>query len=125
MTDAVQMELRSFEGHNRLLVVFAKDENDAQLKQQHTLIRDHEKAMSERDVRLFTVLGDAAPAAGGSPEDWRRTLEVDGDGFAAVLIGKDGTEKTRWDAPVSWTELEQRIDAMPMRQAEAAEQGGV
>ncbi len=123
MTDAVEFELDSFKGHNRLLVVFAKDENDERLKQQQTLIRDHEKAMSERDMRLFTVLGSATAAVGGKPEDWQARFAVEKDAFVAVLVGKDGTEKTRWNSPVSWEVLQAEIDAMPMRQGEMAAGG--
>jgi len=110
MTDAVEFELQSFQGHNRLLLVFARDENDPQLKQQQTLIRDHEKEMSQSDVRLFTVLSSATAAAGGSPDDWRRRFGITGEGFQAVLVGKDGTEKKRWTTPVAWDELKTDVD---------------
>ena len=42
----------------------------------------------------------------------------DDDGFKAVLVGKDGTAKQSYDAPVAAAAVFAAIDAMPMRQQE-------
>ncbi|WP_232312774.1 DUF4174 domain-containing protein [Enterovibrio coralii] len=41
----------------------------------------------------------------------------------AVLIGKDGTEKFRWETEVNINELVDVIDEMPMRKQEIAQRG--
>ena len=44
-------------------------------------------------------------------------------GFAVVLIGKDGGIKQVWRDPVAPDDIFAVIDAMPMRQREAAGKG--
>jgi len=41
--------------------------------------------------------------------------------FHAILIGKDGGVKGRWDSPVDMDALFGLIDAMPMRRQEMRE----
>ena len=50
--------------------------------------------------------------------DLRRRLSVPADGFAFLLLGKDGGVKLRSATPVSFAELAAIVDAMPMRQDE-------
>ena len=67
-------------------------------------------ALIERDVVLLTDGPGAAP---------RR--DSVGDGFAVLLIGKDGGIKLSRDAPVDVSEITGLIDTMPMRQREERE----
>jgi hypothetical protein len=80
-------------------------------------------------MRLITVFADrgrirAVPEDAGTPLDTtsierrRRRYEVPDDGFAVVLVGKDGTEKRRDLSPVPVAPIFETIDAMPMRQRE-------
>lgn len=118
MSDAVEDQLKSFRGSTRLLIVFGPSETDGQVTTQLENFRNNHDALNERDVRVFSVLESAAPAAGGTPADWRRRFDVGPNNFTVVLVGKDGTEKHRWVQPVSLAEIETLVDAMPMRQAE-------
>jgi hypothetical protein len=52
----------------------------------------------------------------------RGRFGVTGNSFAAILVGKDGTEKLRHDAPVTAAKLFATIDAMPMRRREMREE---
>ncbi|WP_428775561.1 DUF4174 domain-containing protein [Vibrio sp.] len=43
---------------------------------------------------------------------------VNSEEHVAILIGKDGTEKKRWNLKTDWQELSTLIDAMPLRKRE-------
>lgn len=70
------------------------------------------EALAERDIVLLVDGPGAAPLRA-------RT----GAGFAVVLIGKDGGIKQVWRDPVAPDDIFAVIDAMPMRQREAAGKG--
>jgi hypothetical protein len=84
---------------DRLFIVFAPGEDDASLEEQKRLLEKHEPGFEERDLIPKYILG--------------------GDSFATILVGKDGTEKARFERPVEAEELFRRIDEMPMRKREA------
>ncbi len=48
----------------------------------------------------------------------RSSLKIAEDADVAILIGKDGTEKSRWAKPPTPDKVFQLIDSMPMRQQE-------
>ena len=48
----------------------------------------------------------------------RSSLKIGENANIAILIGKDGTEKKRWDKPPTPDEVFKLIDSMPMRQQE-------
>ncbi len=51
-------------------------------------------------------------------------FEVEGDAFAAILIGEDGGEKARFERPVESGGLFRRIDEIPMRKRETRREMG-
>ncbi|WP_241824002.1 DUF4174 domain-containing protein [Enterovibrio norvegicus] len=53
----------------------------------------------------------------------RRKYAIETDQHVAVLIGKDGSEKFRWQQSVNINELVNVIDEMPMRKAEMQRRG--
>ena len=122
MSDAVEDELRSFQGHTRLFLVFGPSETDPQVTRQLECFRSQHDSLNERDTRIFSVLEGSAPTAGASPAAWRSRFDVGPGRFTAILLGKDGTEKKRWIEPVSLADLQAEIDAMPMRQQEMQQQ---
>jgi hypothetical protein len=94
---------------HRLLLVFAPDEADANLAEQKKLLEEGEAGFEERDLLPLFLLED---------EEARDGFDVAERSFAAVLIGKDGTEKARFERPAESDELFRRIDGMPMRRRE-------
>ena len=72
------------------------------------------------DVRIVggqgQANGAAMPAADASA--LRARFEVPSDGFAVILVGKDGLEKLRGTAPIEMAKIFETIDAMPMRRQE-------
>ncbi len=74
----------------------------------------------ERDTGNF----DGGPvSAEHAAWAWER-YGVEPGRFAAVLVGKDGTVKHRFDKPVEPDEIYALIDEMPMRRREMRGRGG-
>lgn len=98
----------------RVLYVFAAA-GDERRRRQLEALEDDIAAARERSVAVIDVEGAAQ-----GPDLRERHAVAEGE-FAAVLLGRDGTEKARWTEPVAPAELWARIDEMPMRRAEAGE----
>lgn len=77
------------------------------------MLADQEAAFADRDLVRGALFEDAVGSLG-----------VPGGRFAAVLIGKDGGVKDRFDQPVEPADLHARIDAMPMHRRELREREG-
>lgn len=83
----------------------------------------NECALDERDVVTMVITKDgySSPSWVKDTFNYNQLLDMynirEGD-HAAILIGKDGTEKLRWGATTNWHQVKQAIDEMPMRQAE-------
>jgi hypothetical protein len=95
---------------HRLLIVFAPDEADARLVEQRKLLEEDETGFGERDLVPIYSLEENDEA--------REDFGVAEGSFAAILVGKDGTEKARFMEPIEPGELFRRIDGMPMRRRE-------
>lgn len=106
----IPIDLDAYRWKNRLLVVFAPNSDDLRLARQDALLRREGPAMRERDLLKIVVLTDDALL--------RRRYRVAPRAFTALLIGKDGTLKERWNAPVTPRQVYALIDAMPMRRDE-------
>lgn len=113
---AMAHDLASYRWTSRILVVFAPRAAHPGLIEQRRLYRAMGNGAHERDLVLVEEVG-ASPEAGAV----RARFGVD-NGFAVLLIGKDGGEKLRSDRPLDEAALFPVIDAMPMRQAERQRQ---
>ncbi len=114
-------DLTEYRWKSRLLLVFAPADGEP-MQEQERLLKEMSNGINDRDL----VIGRLHPAGGTfdgrrvsarAVRELRQTLRAEGD-FVAVLIGKDGSVKARYAAPVAATELFPFIDAMPMRQRE-------
>jgi hypothetical protein len=114
---------------NRLLLVFAANRQDAKLVRQEAMWRDQQPGIEDRDMVLMLLLSEEPGHIGGktvsaeAAADLRRRLAVSPEGFAALLIGKDGGVKLRSAEPVAPAEIYRLIDAMPMRREEIHRKG--
>ena len=122
------MDLGSYKGTNRLLLIFVSTAADALYRRQESLLKSHEAGFKDRDlilVRVFTDGGDVggSPVSPGKAAGVREGHGIGEGEFAVLLVGKDGTEKFRWRKPVSAEEMFERIDAMPMRRREMEQNG--
>jgi Domain of unknown function (DUF4174) len=119
----MMMQLKQYQWKNRLLLIFAPSPEDEQYQEQLELL-NNENELLERDLVLFHILGSHSGFAGEillSEEEvtqLQKKFTVGPGAFTLVLIGKDSTEKQRWDKPIKSGDLFALIDDMPMRQRE-------
>ena len=98
---------------SRVLVALAPSRADAAFAEQRRIFDGLGAAGRERDLVLVEATDDTPGGAA-----LRRRFG--GEGFRAVLVGKDGGEKLSAATPLGRDALFPLIDAMPMRQDEAA-----
>ena len=106
---------------NRLLLVFGPADGSGAFDLQMSRARDADCGIRERAMKIVPLTGDRPTTIDGQrvfPGSLRQSFGVAEGAFAAILIGKDGTEKFRADQPVRMAEIFDRIDAMPMRREE-------
>lgn len=106
----------------RIVILFGAD--DVQVDQQATEFRRDRTGLADRDLLVFSVVGNALrPVYGTVPsgetaDALRDRFGIDPSApFVCLLIGKDGTEKWRGTEPVPHAEIDGIIDAMPMRRS--------
>ena len=107
----------------RPIFVFARDAADPSLNEQKRILAEARSGLMERDVVIVWAIGDRVSADLGPPAQetasaLRRRFGVEGQGFRAILVGKDGYVKRASSAPLSAVGLFDTIDAMPMRMQE-------
>ncbi|QXQ05666.1 DUF4174 domain-containing protein [Sphingosinicellaceae bacterium] len=100
---------------NRVLLVTAPDAADAAAADQRRIFAAMSESSDDRDLVLVEVLGTAVRGASDGAAGLRRAYHLPVDRFTVILIGKDGGEKLRAQAPLSFATLSRTIDAMPMR----------
>ena len=107
----------------RPLLIFAPKPEDAQLGIQLRMLHEHAAEASDRQIVPIALPFDSpspTPLAlsGEEAVAARRHFDVAPDQFIVILIGKDGGAKLRSAKPISMSQLNEIIDAMPMRQDE-------
>ena len=112
---------------NRPLLLFAPSIADSRLQQTRHKLQRRSCELDDRNMIIGVILEqgqsrlDDQPISPADASAQRRRFAIDRDQFAAILIGKDGSEKYRtYDVP----ELDgifALIDGMPMRQDEMSQ----
>jgi len=109
---------------NRPVLVFGPADSDIRYRRQMQEFDGKGTELQDRDIVLLALPRDGrrsldgqALAASASESLWQR-FEVATDGFAVILVGKDGGAKLRSQEPVAAARIFDLIDSMPMRQAE-------
>jgi hypothetical protein len=113
--------LSHYDWKNRVLILFG-DAGDQKMLQQVELLHKQTDGLADRDMVVLQVSGASVRTlyGSGSAVDaarLKREADIDGDGFQAILVGKDGGIKLRSDEVVSDVEMFDLIDRMPMRRA--------
>lgn len=124
-----RVEVEQFELKKRLLVVFTEGPEDPQYQTFKERWADAADGMAERDLKLIVVHegrpveidGKTEPPAAGA--QLRREYGVLPMSFSMQLVGKDGLVKLSRDEVVGPEVIFDRIDEMPMRQAEMQRRG--
>ncbi|GAA4434319.1 DUF4174 domain-containing protein [Pontibacter saemangeumensis] len=116
--------LEKYKWKKRPLLLFAPSEDSPAYIRQKEMVKADAQAIEERDMVVIELVGPDKVYIGGTlqrrqrGEALRKRFRVSPDSFAVLLIGKDGTEKSRNTAPVALEEIFGRIDQMPMRRQE-------
>ena len=108
--DPAATDLSGYRWDKRVVLLFGAGEDDSTYAATRDQLAAVVPALRDRDI---VVLTDTAPERQGAI---RQGLEI--DGFAMVLVGKDGGVKINSAEPVSPDALFATIDAMPMRRRE-------
>lgn len=110
---------------SRPVVVFAPSEKAPQAVDQLKRFAAAREMLAERDMPvLFVTVGSVRTVSGQSArekldaEALRKAFGVAANGFAVVLVGKDGGEKLRAEQPIEAEKLTALVDTMPMRAQE-------
>ena len=124
LSSNVKKSLDAYKWNNRLLLVFAPNEDSPTYQQQMQRFQGKQADLSERDLLVFELLAQGTSRVNGqsiTPEEAaqvRQRFNVGSQDFRVILVGKDGTAKRRDRTPVSPEVIFKEIDAMPMRQQE-------
>ena len=128
-SQAAETGMQRLQWQNRPLVVFAPDRTDARFRRQLAIAERHADGFAERDMVVIAVVGaepvgvDGKPAKDLANATLRQRYRVPAGAFAAILVGKDGTEKLRRGEAIAAETLFATIDAMPMRRREMRQDG--
>ncbi|MBC7972944.1 MAG: DUF4174 domain-containing protein [Verrucomicrobia bacterium] len=120
----IEFKLSNYQWQHRVLLVFAPSTGSVNYRQQMQLWEADVSGTDDRDLKLVQILGtgesqvDGRSLSSASAERLRQQFGIPPEAFAAILVGKDGTEKQRSQTPIDLAVLFRTIDAMPMRQRE-------
>ncbi len=109
---------------NRVLILFADQENHNILNQQLDFFNQNQEGMQDRDLLVYQVFSNAGKRPDGEEmptqqvKDWRKQWKIDATDFVLILIGKDGGTKLKKEKLTPIDQIFDLIDSMPMRQAE-------
>lgn len=122
--DTMPMDLTQFQWKNRLLLIFAPDENDSLFKKLQSEIIAQEAEVEDRDLIVFELFGlgssqmNRALLDQSKVDSIRRHFSVPQRSFRVILIGKDGGIKLKRNDQIDLETIFELIDSMPMRKDE-------
>ncbi len=122
--ETIAIDLTQFQWKNRLLFLFAPDQNHLLYKKLKSEIIIQQAEVKDRDLVVFEILEQNASKSNLTPLDRqtadsiRNQFRVPPNTFGLILVGKDGGIKLKRQDQVSLEEVFDLIDSMPMRQRE-------
>ncbi len=123
----LSFDLNKYRWHKRMIIIFSPQVINPQYRELKRKLERSIPEMDDRDLIKVEILTDGTSKVEDYvvPEDveinLRERYRIDPAHFAAILVGKDGQEKCRWESGVDVQEIFSRIDAMPMRREEIKE----
>ncbi len=124
----VNQLMEAYLWQQRPVLLFASSPDSQELQRFNGEVSDSITDTNERDMVIWHIIHDTHVAIDGAIRPHlpaRRFYDfynIDPDATAALLIGKDGEIKQRYDIIPPLTTLFEEIDAMPMRQQEISNQ---
>ena len=121
--------LTEYRWKNRLLVIFAENDSDPDVLATREALDASVCELADRDMVIGWILKRGQSRMGATGIDARTSvalrsrLGIRSDDFSAVLIGKDGGVKARYDKAPEPKDVFSLIDGMPMRRAEQRTRG--
>jgi hypothetical protein len=109
----------AMEWNRRVLLVCAPDAGNPSLSRQRRTMASWKAGADERHLTTVEIVGDKVVGASDPADTLRQRYRLPSNAFAVILIGKDGGIKLRQAQPIAAAELQDTIDAMPMRRGEA------
>ncbi len=107
---------KSLQEGGRRLIVFAPSVKSPNYEMQMQVLDAEREAFAARAVQLIVVLYKGKSQAGDEALDeaeaarLRQQFSIDSEDFLVVLLGPDGTERARYDAPVQAEVILARLD---------------
>lgn len=120
----VEASLEKYKWKKRPLLLFSPSEDSPAYLRQKENIQADAQGLRERDMVVIELVGQDKVYIDGVLQRRRQSralrerFQVPPESFAVLLVGKDGTEKSRNTNPVELEEIFGRIDQMPMRRQE-------
>ena len=118
------MDLTQFQWKNRLLFIFAEDDNHPLFKDLQSQIAAQKAEIDDRDLIVFEVPAHGPARMNTDPLDRkdadsiRNHFAIPSNTFSFILVGKDGGIKLKREDRVDLSDVFGLIDSMPMRQRE-------
>ncbi len=106
-------DLDQLRWHTRVVLIFSPESGDSQVAEQERLLEKASSGLEDRDMKVFELSGQSEEV-----KTLRKRFNLYDQGFAVVLIGKDGSGKLHRTKPVTADELFQLVATMPMRKQE-------
>ena len=122
--NAMSMDLEQFQWKNRLLFLFAPDDENPIFQKFQNEIKSQSAEVENRDLVIFEVLEkglsrmNRAQLERQVADSMRKRFNAPRHKFTLILIGKDGGTKMKRHAQTRLKEVFELIDSMPMRQNE-------
>lgn len=122
-----RVDLSSYQGRNRLLILFAPSEDASMYQPFKEQLQIRTQEIRDRDLVTFHLFesGEGWLADRPLPKEQvlslRKQFSIKSGQCTVILIGKDGEVKLRETLPVDLSDIFAIIDAMPMRQREMRE----
>lgn len=113
------------QGYNdrRIIVISASELND-EVENQIEKLRDHNEALMERRLAVYTVIGDEVQSIYNSSQESKKLVNGNKSEYQTTsipkiyLIGLDRTTKKTFSKFARPKEIFDIVDSMPMRKAE-------
>lgn len=123
----IELTMDRYAGTHRPLILFAPSSISPQYLETMVILNRNGSFLQERDLVVIEIFEEGISRSDGraitpaSAAKLREHFEIEPGASAIILVGKDKTEKRRWESLPALREIFETIDAMPMRQQEIEE----